>query len=194
MMEPEPGIDGLLSAAKRGEKTAENRLFSLLRARILNLAQRRIKGRDPAWQPDDVVQEVFKVMCAPDEFQGKPKYQTIAPDHFWQWFFTIVRHKIGDRIRKHPDTNLDAVVLELQPSEDDPAREAWDEELKRLIQQVVSQMRAKDRQTIHALILKSQGYDLPDEVASLSQSAWDSRVSRFRKKFRNALKKFDLDL
>jgi len=188
------GIQELVEAAKNGDKVAEDKIFSQLRARILNLAQRRIKGRDPAWQPDDVVQEVFKVMYAPDECQGKPKYQTIASDHFWQWFFTIVRHKIGDRIRKDPDTNLDAAVLELLPSEDDPYRAAWDDELKRLVKQAVSKMREKDRQTIHALILKSQGYDLPDEVASLSQSAWDSRVSRFRKKFRKTLKKFDLDL
>ena len=145
---------------------------------------------DPATDPMDVAQEVLAVMSKQTKDQDKPKYKTVALGHFWPWVFTIVRYKIGNLLRKPgKEDSLEKVHLDLRPSDEDPERVLWEKELKRIVLKMMSEMPEKDRKTLRALIMKSQGFDLPEELASLPKEVWHPRVSRCRRKFRELLKK-----
>ncbi len=142
--------------------------------------------RDPA-NADDVVQEAIVVMLAPAEATHKPKYKTT--DHFWPWAFTILRHKIGNILKARESLPLEDTVVDIIPSGDDAGRRTWEEAVDEELQHLLSKMRRKDRETIHALIMKSEGFMLPNHLASLPRTTWEPRVSRARKKLRGLMKK-----
>jgi RNA polymerase sigma-70 factor (ECF subfamily) len=80
------GIQELLARARQGDAAAEERLFSLLRARILELAKRRVGNAEDA---EDLTQETLGTILA--------KYRTEAPaERFLPWVFAILRNKIGN--------------------------------------------------------------------------------------------------
>jgi RNA polymerase sigma factor (sigma-70 family) len=125
MMEPQPGIDGLLVAAKQGEKAAENQLFSLLRARILALVQQRIWNtrRHPSEirkDAEDLTEDICAVIfrrCQTGSFNSG----------FMPWVMQIARNRIGqyygerdrrqDKYNPLPDENAltdNAIDLEAE--------------------------------------------------------------------------------
>lgn len=96
-MDTQRGIDDLLSAAIGGDKEAENKLFSQLRVRILQLVQYKIwntqrHAAEIRKDAEDLTDEICLIILQ--------KYKTRTFDHgFMPFVFRTVRNKIGEYFR-----------------------------------------------------------------------------------------------
>jgi RNA polymerase sigma-70 factor (ECF subfamily) len=84
-------LDQLIAAARRGDRTALNRLLTDARPRLLAVALRVVHDKDDA---EDVVQEALVKVCRSlSRFEGRSSFST--------WLHRIVVNAALDRLRRH---------------------------------------------------------------------------------------------
>jgi RNA polymerase sigma-70 factor (ECF subfamily) len=84
-------LDQLIAAARRGDRTALNRLLTDARPRLLAVALRVVHDKDDA---EDVVQEALVKVCRSlTKFEGRSSFST--------WLHRIVVNAALDRLRRH---------------------------------------------------------------------------------------------
>jgi RNA polymerase sigma-70 factor, ECF subfamily len=83
-------LEGLIDAARAGDRVALNRLLAHARPRLLAVAQRMLRDRDDA---EDVVQEALVKVCRHlTRFEGRSAFST--------WLHRIVVNAALDRMRR----------------------------------------------------------------------------------------------
>jgi RNA polymerase sigma-70 factor (ECF subfamily) len=88
-------LEGLLSAARGGDREALGSIWLLLSPRVHGY----VRGRG-ARSPDDVTSEIFLAV-----FSGLHRFEGDAAD-FRSWLFTIAHHKVVDEFRRRVDESV----------------------------------------------------------------------------------------
>lgn len=197
-MEKSCGIDDLLVAAQRGDREAENLLFSQLRARILKLVQHRIwnnqmhasKIRQDA---EDLTEEIcLKIL----ESYKNMTFQI----GFMPWVFRIVWNKIGtyyrERNRKRRIEGLNIEDENLQLEQDSMCTEQLIEtkELDGLIFQALEKMDVRSRDVIIALLDGKIKSYIAEQQKTTAIGTIYSHIHRCRSQFKNLLQLQGLEL
>ena len=186
------GVEALLAVAQSGDKETENRLFSLLRARILELVQHRIWNtqRDVSEIRHDVenlTQEICLIILE--------KYKTETFDHgFMPWVFQIVRNKIGeyyrerDRKRGIEEIDVDDEGPQIANGSARTEQLAELHELDRMIRHALKKMNGRSRIIIKALLQdKIEAYIIEQRRTTKVDTIY-GQISRCRTRFHELLR------
>ena len=97
-------FDGLLEAARTGEREAQGRLLHTCRPVLFRFARKRLRdfGRRN-WRESDVVQDTF--LKAVEEIQT---FQGCTPEQFLAWLRAILDHRVMDLARRSGTEKRDA--------------------------------------------------------------------------------------
>lgn len=193
-MVDQQGIEELLSTALKGDKKAEQELFSKLYARILGLVQQKIWNKEHTAAEnkqiaEDLTQDIYLVI-----FQ---KYMTATyKNGFLPWVFQIARNKIGDHFRHIKRVRR---VLTGNPAEEDQDQPVSNEavtpdkifeynELKQLIRWALKKIKKCCRSIIQALMEgRIKDYISEQLQNGIRINTIYAHIHRCRKEFKNKL-------
>lgn len=176
-------MDEIIERAKKGDKSAEQELFQLLRVRFAFLAKRRL-GRDEA---EDVAQDACVTVLQ--------KYKLSAhPGNFEAWAYKILRNKIGNLLQ-HKVVEKDKLVSEEEPMRlSEPSQQSADPlRMQKLVSCLREMIKTYPRYA-RVLNLVHLGYDCR-EISSLLQINPNNLyviLNRSRKILRDCISKKDL--
>lgn len=86
----EDELQKLIVRMRQGDRAAEERVFQDLLVRFRAIAQRRLWDDEVA---EDAAQDACLTVC-------QKLREGSTPDHFLPWVHTILRYKIGDRLKE----------------------------------------------------------------------------------------------
>ncbi len=176
-------MDKILEMARKGDKSAEQELFQLLRVRFEFLAKRRL-GRDEA---EDVAQDACVTVLQ--------KYKLSAHSgNFEAWAYKILRNKIGN-VLQHKMVEKDKLVSEedhmrLEKTSQQPADNLRMQKLLSCLREMIKTYPRYAR----VLNLVHLGYDCR-EISGLLQINPNNLyviLNRSRKILRDCISKRDL--
>lgn len=175
-------INNLQSKARCGDDSAEDRLFRLLRARFLLLAQRKLRDRDDS---EEVVQEALKTVF---EKHREMEFET----SFAAWAHRVLENKILTFLRtrkRHNDRRENFVEGTAVGVQDQP-----DSALESRLLDCLRKLNRVNRRHARILVYKYQGFTVAEicDRLGLTRTNLYTLLSRARSMLEFCLEKGDL--
>ncbi len=178
-------IDILASAARAGDKMAENELFAKLHARFLLVTKQRIwsaiKDAEQIQQEaEDLVQEALVTIWQ--------RYQSATIEtNFLSWSLQVLRNKIGNYFQQQQSSHRMVRQSELNQEHEIIASTTQSLEVTDLIEKIkiiVQKMDRRCRQILAALIAGKTREDIIQMFPKTPLGTIDNRIYRCRKRLK----------
>jgi RNA polymerase sigma-70 factor (ECF subfamily) len=192
MAEPVDPDAALMLRVKRGDTAAFAGLVEKYKRPLINLAHRMVRDPDEA---EDLAQKIFV-----QAYRSAGRYKVTAK--FSTWLFTIARNLCLNELRRrsrHPAESLEGTTNSEDGSysrqfpeerEFSPPDALLQSELKKLIDQAVSELPEKQRTALQLCREAELSYDDIAEVLGCSLSATKSLIHRARETLKQKLKPY----
>ncbi|MBN1559111.1 sigma-70 family RNA polymerase sigma factor [candidate division KSB1 bacterium] len=185
-MEKLQGIHDLLKNAYLGNKSSEDELFELIRARISNLLRYKIWGasRSRGGLTEDARDLLQQIMM---ELYDQYKKNKLPTDDLLKWIFTIMNRRIVDYFRRKKTTSLEDIPYPLL-DEEQMERVLEAKELHRLIGRALARVPDKCKKIIQALLYESKKDYIEKQSHYQEKNTIYSDIHRCRRHFSDMLK------
>lgn len=181
----------LIEKSKKGDADAFSELILAYEKKIISFTYRMLGNTEDA---EDAAQEVFvKAYRAISGFDGKASFKT--------WLYKIASNVAMDELRKRKRRNSDKTVslytdsedgeyeLPLSNEKDEPFEEARKNELQKVLQNAIGELKDEYRLVVVMRDVQNISYEDIAKTTGLSLGTVKSRISRGRLSLKKILEK-----
>lgn len=181
----------LIEKSKKGDADAFSELILAYEKKIISFTYRMLGNTEDA---EDAAQEVFvKAYRAISGFDGKASFKT--------WLYKIASNVAMDELRKRKRRNSDKTVslytesedgeyeLPLSSEKDEPFEEARKNELQKILQNAIGELKEEYRLVVVMRDVQNISYEDIAKTTGLSLGTVKSRISRGRLSLKKILEK-----
>src|SRR6266404_2143078 len=177
----------LVTAIKRGDTLAFEKLVLRYKPRMFAVAKRITKNREDA---EDVVQESFhKAFRHLNDFQEKSRFSTWLTRIAMNEAFMLLRRRRGvlEVLMDSPDDGVRSVSEAFVDQSPSPEESCWRRERRELLTEALNRLGPKIRRTILLRDIEGRSAEETAEILGTSISAVKARVFQGRRKLRAAM-------
>lgn len=181
----------LIEKSKKGDADAFSELILAYEKKIISFTYRMLGNTEDA---EDAAQEVFvKAYRAISGFDGKSSFKT--------WLYKIASNVAMDELRKRKRRNSDKTIslysesedgeyeLPLSSEKDEPFEEARKNELQKVLQNAIGELKDEYRLVVVMRDVQNISYEDIAKTTGLSLGTVKSRISRGRLSLKKILEK-----
>lgn len=153
-------LENLLERAKNDEQ-AFREIYDFTIDRVFNYVLLRVKNRE---ETKETVQEIYLSF-----WKSLPKFRYISEEHFYGFFWTVVKRKIfKSRLRKRETVSLEE-IYDLSAKADIPEDETPKEDYRHLLE-TVSELKERQRLVVELRYFANNSFGQIAEILGVSES------------------------